>query len=144
MYEETNKKIADKANKINNINNRIKKEICYNTINNLKDDALLSEYVKCISVKNKKEKYKSIFKKYNISLDKINLIINDREFILEAIQPGTKSVIRGNKFNNIVKNIINNLKLDESKFKICFEKNCDSFDTSEKPDWFILEKKQIK
>ena len=42
--------------------------------------------------------------------------------MLELIPAGTKGVIRGNMFNNIVMNVINNLKLDNDRFEICFEK----------------------
>jgi hypothetical protein len=58
----------------------------------------------------------------------------------ELIPAGTKGVIRGNKFNSIVRNIINNLKLDNERFEICFEKQCELCIATEIPDWYILEK----
>ena len=60
--------------------------------------------------------------------------------MVDLIPAGTKGVIRGNKFNNIVKNIIENIKLDESRYTICYEKQCELCITSEIPDWFIQEK----
>lgn len=120
------------------INNRINKEICYDTINKLKDTYLINEYKECKSVKNKIKKLELILEKYNIETKKKELILDD--YLLELIPAGTKGVIRGNKFNSIVKNTINNLKLDDKRFKICFEKQCKSCITTEIPDWFILEK----
>lgn len=75
-------------------------------------------------------------------IKKINFIIND--YILELIPPGTKGVIRGNKFNKIVKNTINNMKLSELRFEICFEKQCEKYIMTEIPDWYILEKSTDK
>ncbi len=69
-------------------------------------------------------------------------LIND--YILELIPAGTKGVIRGNKFNSIVKDTINNLKLNKERFEICFEKQCELCNTSEIPDWYILEKLTCK
>ena len=120
------------------INNRIENEVCNDTINKLKDTYLINEYKECKSVKNEISKLKSILEKYNIETNKKESIIND--YILELIPAGTKGVIRGNKFNTIVKDTINNLKLNNERFEICFEKQCKSCITSEKPDWYILEK----
>ena len=126
------------ANNMIYINNRIKDEICYDTINKLKDTYLINEYKECESVKKEIKKLELILNKYNIDSNKISLIIND--YMLELIPAGTKGVIKGNKFNNIVKNIINDIKLNDEIFEICFEKNCDKCITTEIPDWYILNK----
>ena len=126
------------ANNIIYINNRIEEEICYDTINKLKDTYLINEYKECESVKKEIKKLELILNKYNIDSNKISLIIND--YMLELIPAGTKGVIKGNKFNNIVKNIINDIKLNDEIFEICFEKNCDKCITTEIPDWYILNK----
>jgi|SaaInlStandDraft_4_1057021.scaffolds.fasta_scaffold11134_1 hypothetical protein len=139
----------DKKNKKDNIetlniinldyvNNRIDKEFCDNTVNELKDTYLINKYKECKSVKNEIEKLNLILEKYNIETNKKKLIIND--YILNLIPAGTKGVIRGNKFNNIVKKIINNLKLNNERFEIYFEKQCLICITTEIPDWYILEK----
>jgi len=120
------------------INNRINNEICYDTINKLKDSYLLNEYIECKSVKNKIKKLIEILEKHKIELRTKNLIIND--YLLELIPVGTKGVIRGNKFNSIVKDTIKNLNLDNERFEICFEKKCELNITTEIPDWYILEK----
>ena len=136
------KKSHEKLIDIDYINNRINNEICYDTINKLKDINLLNEYRECKSVKNTINKLMKILKKYDIESDTQELIIN--EYLLDLIPAGTKGVIRGNKFNNIVKNIINNLKLDDNIFEICFEKKCELYETDEIPDWYILEKTNKK
>jgi hypothetical protein len=120
------------------INNRIKDEICYETINKLKDEKLLEEYKKCASVNNQMNILINVLEKYKIDDDKQKLIIND--YILELIPAGTKGVVRGNMFNDIVKTTIENMNLDKNKFEVCFEKECDSCITSEKPDWYIKSK----
>ena len=60
------------------------------------------------------------------------------EYLLNLISPGTKGVIRGNKFNDIIKKFIINLNLDKNKFDVCFEKKCQNYLTNEIPDWYIL------
>ena len=90
------------------INTRIKNEICYETIDKLKDSYLLNEYKECKSVKNNIKKLIDVLVKYEIDSKTKNLIVND--YLLELIPPGTKGIIRGNKFNNIVKEHINGLK----------------------------------
>lgn len=120
------------------INNRINDEICYDTIDKLKDSYLLNEYKECKSVQNEIKKLIVILEKYKIEVKTKELIIND--YLLELIPAGTKGVIRGNKFNSIVKDTIKNLNLDNDRFEICFEKQCELSITSEIPDWYILEK----
>jgi hypothetical protein len=123
---------------LNSINNRINTEFCVNTVNKLNDTYLLNEYKECKSVKNEIKKLELILEKHNIETKKKELILND--YILNLIPPGTKGVIRGNKFNSIVKDTINDLKLNTERFEISFEKQCQTCITSEIPDWYILEK----
>jgi hypothetical protein len=127
---------------LNSINNRINTEFCANTVNKLKDTYLLNEYKECKSVKNEIKKLELILEKHNIETKKKELILND--YILNLIPPGTKGVIRGNKFNSIVKDTINDLKLNIERFEISFEKQCQTCITSEIPDWYILEKSTNK
>lgn len=58
--------------------------------------------------------------------------------------PGTKGVMRGNKFNNIVRNTIEKFNLDENRFEINFEKQYDSNIMDEIPDWYIYDKTSKK
>ena len=135
-----------KSNKLDShiekINNRIKNEICYETINKLKDDKLLDEYKKFDSVNNQINKLTKILEKYKIDVSNQKLILND--YLLELIPAGTKGVVRGLKFNNIVKTTIENINLDKDRFDVCFEKECELCITAEKPDWYILEKSTKK
>lgn len=120
-----------------NINARIKKEICYETLKELTDEKLMSEYKECNSVKNQIKILSNIVGKYNNEETRQKII---EEYLLQLIPAGTKGVVRGNRFNNIVKNYITKLHLDTKRFDICFEKKCEGHFTSEKPDWYILEK----
>lgn len=127
---------------INYINQRILNEICEDTIFNLSDEQLLNDYKKCNSVKNKINKLQLVLEKYNINNNTIQMILDD--CLYDLIPPGTKGVIRGNKFNSIVKKTIENIQLNNKHFDICFEKQCSVIKTSEIPDWYILNKNTNK
>jgi len=122
---------------IDYINSRIKSEICYKTLEELTDEKLMCKYIECKSVKKHIINLEHILSKYID--EKIKQKIT-QEYLINLIPPGTKGVIRGNKFNKIVENFINNLQLDKNKFDICFEKNNIDNITSEIPDWFIVDK----
>jgi len=119
------------------INNRIKKEICYDTIFRLSDEMLINEYKETNSVKNEINILGKILDDFVNEEIKQKVI---ERYLFKLIPAGTKGVIRGNKFNKIVKEYIINLNLDNIRFEICFEKKCESYMTSEIPDWYILEK----
>lgn len=121
---------------VNDINTRIKKEICYNTLLELTDENLMSSYKECNSVKNEIKKLGTILDVY-LDENTKQKIIND--YLIELIPAGTKGVIRGNKFNSIIRNKIIEFELDVDRFEICFEKKCDGYFTTEIPDWYILE-----
>ena len=123
------------------INERIKKEICYNTLSELTDEKLLPVYKKSESVIEELKKQEKMLDKYVDSETK-QKIMNDPDNVLQLIPSGTKGVIRGNKFNEIVKIAILEKITDLERFEICFEKICkiEGHETSEKPDWYILEK----
>jgi len=124
------------------INARIKKEICYETLEELTDINLMCEYKECNSVKNEIKKLRDILEKYIYDEETKQKIIQD--YLLELIPAGTKGVIRGNKFNKLVKQFITKLELDADRFEICFEKKCEGHFTSEIPDWYVLEKSTNK
>lgn len=126
---------------IEDINARIKIEVCHETLKELTDEKLISKYTESNSVKNKIKKLENILDKYINKEIKQQII---KEYLLELIPPGTKSVIKGNYFNNIIKNTITKLKLNTEIFEIGFEKNCKSHFTNERPDWYILKKKTNK
>ena len=126
---------------MDDINARIKRETCYETLDELTDAKLMCEYILCNSVKNEIKKLGDILEKYTDEETKGN-IIND--YLLQLIPAGTKGVIRGNRFNNIVKQRIANIRLDTSRFEIYFEKKCETHLTTEIPDWYILEKSTNK
>ena len=120
-----------------NINRRIQSEVCHNTIAELGDEKLLPEYKQCSSVQKEILKLHDVLDRYLDDEEKKQKIIQD--YILELIPPGTKGVIRGNKFNNIVKNCILNMNIDKTRFIIRFEEKSEIHETSEIPDWYILD-----
>ena len=123
---------------IDEVNAKILKDICYETIEKLSDANLMPEYIESSSVKNEFTKLSNILKIHIDDDDKIQGIIKD--YLPQLIPAGTKGVIRGNKFNKIVKEHINILDLDKSRFEVCFEKKCAIRNTTEIPDWYILDK----
>ena len=123
------------------INVRIQQEVCYKTLEELTDTTLISEYKECDSVKNAIKKLSDVLEKYIDKETKQKII---QEYLLQLIPAGTKGVIRGNKFNNIVKQYITKIGLDTDRFEICFEKICEGHFTTEIPDWYILEKSTNK
>ena len=133
--------IIERELSMEEINARITKEICYETLEELSDAKLMYEYKECNSVKNQIKKLGDVLEKY-INEETKQKIIQD--YLLQLIPAGTKGVIRGNKFNNIVKNFITKLELDTDRFDICFEKKCQGHLTTEIPDWYILEKSTNK
>jgi hypothetical protein len=141
MTEQKVKLMIEDDLSMEDINTRIKQEICYETLEELTDAKLMSEYKDCNSVKNEIKKLGDVLEKYIDEETKQKII---QEYLLELIPAGTKGVIRGNKFNNIVKQFITKLELDTDRFEICFEKKCQAHFTSEIPDWYILEKSTNK
>ena len=127
---------------LNIINRRINDEFCKDTIDKLSDLILLDDYRECKSVQKEIIKLGKILDKNDVDIKKKESIIND--YLLELIPAGTKGVIRGNKFNMIVKDVIEKMNFDKDLFEICFEKQCQICITTEIPDWYILEKKTNK
>ena len=141
MTEQTVKLVIEPELSMEQINARIKQEISYETLEELTDTKLICEYKECNSVKNEIKKLSDILEKYTDEEAKQKII---QEYLLQLIPAGTKGVIRGNKFNYIIKKFITNLHLDTERFEICFEKKCEHHFTSEIPDWYILEKSTNK
>jgi hypothetical protein len=109
------------------INARIKQEICYNTLQELTDEKLLPVYKETASAKKEIDKLSHILKKYTDDETSQNIV---REYLLQ--------------FNSIVKTVILELALDPELFDVCFEKACDGHVTTEIPDWYILQKSTNK
>ncbi len=122
---------------INNINDRINSEFCYETFKILNDDNLLDIYRNQKSTKNKILKFRKILEDNCLCQNVIDNII--KEYITGLIPTGTKSTIRGITFNNIVKNkILSNEFLKNDRFVVSFEVKVDGI--SELADWYIYDK----
>jgi hypothetical protein len=102
----------------------------------------MEDYQNCISVKNRVSDLSIILD--NNGLDQTTKQCILRDYIKHLIPPGTKGVIRGNKFNSIVKGYIENLSLNPQHYDVCFEKKHTSYITSEIPDWYISHRETNK
>ena len=134
----TNKKEMD----LYEINKRIESEFCDKTSIELTDKRLIEEYKKCPSVKRSINKLNNVLLSEYVN-EEIRKNILDK-YLLELIPAGTKGVIRGNKFNKIIENLIHSFDLNKDTFDVCFEKKCENCITNEIPDWYILEKSTNK
>jgi hypothetical protein len=124
---------------LQNLNQRISSEFCAETVEKLTDVSLLSEYQECKSVKNSVAKLSNILEKHSeISIETRDAIL--KEYLVEMIPPGTKGVIRGNKFNKMVQEKIMSLSLPTDIYEVAFERRCATAPTSEIPDWYITDK----
>ena len=127
------------------INEKIRGQYCKETEDAISDQNLLSVYKETDSVKRQSKLLKEILKEENIESEKIDIILS--KYILSLIPPGTKGVVRGNKFNKLVEKKIKSFGLlDEfsDDFVIKCEKKHPDFETSEIPDWYIYQKSTKK
>jgi len=136
------KPLMNRINTCNLINERIAKEICKDTIKALSDIQCLDKYKECDSLKKNVVALTNVLEKNNIDAVKSKQITDD--YLLSLIPPGLKGVIRGNKFNESVKEHILSLNLDKELYDIQFETKCSQYETSEIPDWYVLEKSSKK
>lgn len=109
----------------------------------LSELSLLETYKNMPSVKIRIEKLVNILKKYDIEEEKVNKIILD--YTSDIIPPGTKGIVKGNKFNEIVKEKIESFCLIRNDdFIIEFESQSPTYHSEERPDWYILQKSTNK
>jgi hypothetical protein len=127
------------------LNEEVKRQYCSETENAISDESLLSIYKETDSVKRQSKLLKEILKEEGIETEKIDRVLT--KYILSLIPPGTKGVIRGNKFNKLVEKKIKSFELNSDKdsdFEIKCEKSHPDFETSEIPDWYIYQKSTKK
>ena len=125
--------------RISYLNKRIETEVCRKTIDSLKDEMLIETYKMTPSVQKNITKLRSVLEKQEISEAQQDNIIND--YVLELVPPGTKGVIRGNKFNKIVEDyLLSKFNDKKNRFDVKFESVHPSFPTTEIPDWYIFDK----
>jgi hypothetical protein len=133
--------VVDYTN-LDNINKRIKCEVCIDTVDMLTDINLLDKYKLTPSVKAARIKYEDVLKKF--ITDKAQLEAALDEMTPMFVPPGTKGGVRGRKFNDIVEAEIKSWVLPKTDFVIKFEEQHNDFKTSEIPDWFIYNNKTNK
>lgn len=102
----------------------------------LSDEELIEEYVKYPSVQKNTKILTDVLRQNNVTSRQIENIKKD--YVKQLVPAGTKGVVRGNKFNNIVKEVIIR-SFTEDRYEVAFEKNCE-FLFSEIPDWYIKDK----
>ena len=128
-------------NRIKEINIIINQQVCFDTIDKLSDEKMIEIYKSSKAVQIKIKKSTKRLEKY---LDGVNLAKAVGEEIMDNIPAGTKSVFRGVYLNKIIGEHIKNMDFDPEKYEVAFEKVCDSCHTTEKPDFYILEKSTNK
>jgi len=124
------------------INAEVQRQYCDETEDSISDEKLLTVYKETDSVKKQTKLLKEILKEEGIESDKIDNILS--KYILSLIPPGTKGVIRGNKFNKLIEKKIKSFELSEDDFVIKCEKKHPDFETAEIPDWYIYQKSTKK
>tara|TARA_B000000475_G_scaffold15916_2_gene13404 strand:- start:1 stop:669 length:669 start_codon:yes stop_codon:yes gene_type:complete len=135
------------TNDIDKLNRQIRNKYIKNIEiwKSLDDNTLYDKYIEYPSVKKKITNLKKYLKETNITEEQITNIINNKDFCLEfLIPPGTKSAVRGNEFNNIIKNKILSITFLTEDYDIQFEKKCSNLETDEIPDFYILNTKLNK
>jgi hypothetical protein len=105
---------------LDEINARIKCEVCYETIENLSDEKLFDKYMQSKSLRTEILQFTQHLEKHIDNQTTIQDIL--RGYVHKLIPAGTKGYIRGNQFNAIVKEYIQNLDL-EPRYEIYFEKH---------------------
>lgn len=123
------------------VNERIRNEICHDAIEKISDDALKDIYSNSVSVINNRRIMADRMRLLGISDDKICDFLKDSIIFTNfLVSPGTKGNYRGSIFNSIVKQSICDMKLDATRFDIRFEKQSEHHKTPEIPDWTIIDR----
>lgn len=123
---------------IEDINERIQSEYCKETWDILSDKKIFETNIISKQQQQKLVNLESHLKTLNLSNDQYQSILN--YYKNTEISAGRKGNKKGVKFNLIVKDHVQKLKLDTDRFEIEFEKEIESNPTGDKPDWYILDK----
>jgi hypothetical protein len=135
-------KTSEDQSRLDEVNEHILKEYSEEIASLLSDECLMDRYMKCSSVKKNIDILRQILIKEEICKKTQETIIS--AYILKLIPPGTKGVIRGIKFNELVQSKIETYLLPCERFDVCFETQHPIYKTDETPDWYIYDKKQDK
>lgn len=132
------KNLSSKELTIDEINDVTNKTFSIEVSENLNDRNIIPFLQKTASYKKSINNFEKILIKNEIEKNVIKKILDD--YMINLIPAGTKGVIRGNLFNQYVKDFIINLKLNNEKFNCEFEKKSIIENTDEIPDWIITDK----
>lgn len=132
---ETKVKLREYKQEIEFLNKEIERTYLASVEESISDEKLLDVYREQQSFQKKMNKIRRDMLSVGIEEDKIKAYMN--KAILDLVPPQLKAVIRGNLFNQIVKNFIENLELNNNEFVIEFEKQHPEYECSDKPDFYI-------
>lgn len=124
------------------INKRIEKEHSKAIEDILSDESLMNTYLEQNSSKKNLDYFTNLFKESKLDDDKINFLMERLKLDDKIVPPGAKGAIRGNRFNQIIKDELTNRdkypEFIRERFRINFEKKIDGSDHGkEKPDFTI-------
>lgn len=118
------------------INNHINATYDEDSASRISDEALLPVYMESPSVRKNITCLEEVLRKNAVGEEVIQSVM--RDYVARLIPPGTKGVIRGNKFNQIVRERIQSLPFLQSPlFTVKFEANHERYPMEEIPDWYI-------
>ena len=129
---------------IHTINKRIVKEYCKKTYNKLTRIELQTECMKHQSFKQKTETTRKKLSQYFTNTEQINNYLNDDEIIQSHISSSLLSEVRGKKYDKIIEKKIKSFNLSPERYIIRFEHKPPNIEISERPDWYIYDKKTKK
>lgn len=104
--------------------------------NDLSDESLMPLFLESKSLKERVATLEGMMRKH-IGEEEIKKIMSD--YTNEMVPAGTKGVIRGNIFNQMVKDTIEAMNLEKIGLEIAFEKTHPKHPTSEIPDWYVYD-----
>jgi hypothetical protein len=102
----------------------------------LTDSTLFPLYLQQKSVVQRVDSFVQLLKRHHVADNVIQDITVD--YMSQIIPPGVKAVVRGARFEEIVRSEIEELKLDPEVYEVRFEKDIHAWqDSDEKPDFII-------
>lgn len=125
------------------VNERIRSEICHGTIAEISDEALQDAYYDSPAFKRQSQLLWERMRRHDIAEDQISRLLSDPVVISNfLVSPGSKGNLRGIMFNQIIARHIREMNLDTNRFDIRFEQHSSEGNnkTSEIPDWTIQDR----
>lgn len=125
---------------IDKVNLTVRRTFCEISWKELDKRNFINEIKSSPAFINRKKQFLSYFNdEEKEQIEKINILLNNNEFILDFLTtPPMFGNMRGRKFNEIVKKKVLSIEsFKEEPYEINFEKKHTTFSTTEKPDFTI-------